>query len=354
MHNTQVNYIIGIGRSGTSLLVSLLGSQPNIQTIPENYFSMFFAHYYAKKTTFSVQDVRLINSFNEKFNILQPYIGFSYLLEEKLLKNGFNGDYLSLCKLIYSSFHHNTMNRFDPAVIIDKNPSNTLFLKTLKTINREGKYILMMRDYRANMLSRKESIHLLSPNIVYNAIRWNYFTKKALRFQRKNQDNVLVVKYEDLVTNPSIELQRILIFFGLNESVDLANRTQESQIYKEFQNHAALASNDRIIKKYGDLAQPIFTSRLDVWKERLSKKEIALCELYCSKLGREFGYTPEFPKSSFFATIFYHLRYAPLYIKVRFTFLKDAVFYYLPIKFKVARFAQYVNRVDELRQKASS
>jgi hypothetical protein len=354
MLKPQVNYIIGIGRSGTSLLVSLLGSQASIHTLPENYFSVFFAHYFKNKTSFSNQDVSLIHTFNQHFNLLQPYIGFSYKLDEKLLKNGFEGNYLELCKRIYRSFEHSTLNKSNPSIIVDKNPSNTLFLNTLKETNKQGKYILMVRDYRANMLSRKESIHLLSPNVVYNAIRWNYFTKKALRFQRKNQDSVLVVKYEDLVAQPSVELQRVLAFFGLHESNELGDRTVESQSYKEFQKHAGFAANERIAKKYGDLAQPIFTSRLDAWKEGLSEREIELCDLYCGKLGQTFGYTPVFENPSLVLKILTHLRYTPLYIKIRITFFKDAFFYYLPIQFKVNRFTQYVKKVNELRQHRST
>jgi hypothetical protein len=353
MHNTKVNYIIGIGRSGTSLLVSLLGSQSNIRTIPENYFSVFFAYYFAQSTTFTIDHIRLINTFNEHFNRLQPYIGYSYVLDDELIENGFYGDYLSLCKKIYGSFHHSTINNVNATVIIDKNPSNTLFLDTLKSINPKGKYLLMMRDYRANILSRKESVHLLSPNVVYNAMRWNYFTKKAIRFQKKHKEKVLVVKYEDLVVRPADELQRILDFFELNLESNLASRDEESLSYTEYQNDEKLARNERIIKKYGDLAQPIFTSRINAWQERLSEKEIELCELYCSKAGSSFGYQPSRTKASLGKRIFVHLRYLPIYLKVRFTFFKDTVFYYLPIRFKVSRFVKYVNKVDQFRQKAS-
>ena len=47
---TKVHYVIGIGRSGTSLLMSLLGAHQNLHTPPENYFNTFFKNAFQKCT----------------------------------------------------------------------------------------------------------------------------------------------------------------------------------------------------------------------------------------------------------------------------------------------------------------
>jgi hypothetical protein len=117
--NLQTHYIIGIGRSGTSLLMSLLGAHPSIHGTPENYFSVFFAKKFKNKTRFSAHEIQLIHRFNIAFDKLQPYVAFQYTLNEEndLLKKGFKGNYNELCQQIYLSFEHATIKNTEAKII---------------------------------------------------------------------------------------------------------------------------------------------------------------------------------------------------------------------------------------------
>jgi hypothetical protein len=345
---TKVNYIIGIGRSGTSLLMSLLGSHPDIHTPPENYFSVFFSKAFSTKNTFSPKEIDLINRFNLAFGQLQPYVGFEYQLPENFLKEGFQGTYLSLCKIIYSSFKHIPFPEKNPSIIIDKNPSNTLFLNWLNRINPEAKYILMVRDYRGNLLSRKESIHLLSPNIAFNAIRWNYFNRKALKWKLRYPNQVCILRYEDLVETTDECLNKIFSFLEVEPIFSEELRLKERMGYEKYKEDPDIEKSKRARKKYDDLSKPIFKHRIDKWKENLSSSEISIADVFCDRIGNEFNYIAE-EKKGWIKRIFILMRFGFLALKIRMVFFKDYLFHYLPIEFKVRRFEKYVNFINKKR-----
>ncbi len=350
LKDVKTNYIIGIGRSGTSLLMSLLGAHPNIHATPENYFSIFFSQAFQNKTCFSPHDIRLMHRFNIAFGKLQPYVAFNYVLnnESKLLKNGFKGTYHELCNEIYRSFQHTTLQNTEVSAIIDKNPSNTLFINKLLKINPEAKFVLMIRDYRANILSRKESIHLFTADVAFNSFRWNYFTMKALRLKERFPEKVLLIRYEDLVNSTDETLQSIFSFLEVEtiNSEDLRERERVS--YLDFEQDEKLKSSDRIQKKYGDLAKPIFKNRTDKWKESLSLLEIQISESICGKTGAQVGYQMTH-EISFLMLLVFKFKNVFKSLKVNLIFQKDYLFFYLPIEFKLKRFENFVEKVDVKR-----
>lgn len=354
LKDVKTNYIIGIGRSGTSLLMSLLGAHPNIHATPENYFSIFFSHAFQNKTVFSPQDIRLIHRFNIAFGKLQPYVAFEYSLSDAsdLLKNGFKGTYRELCNEIYFSFKHTTLQNVAVNSIIDKNPSNTLFTANLLKFNPDAKFILMVRDYRANMLSRKESMHLFTADIAFNSFRWKYFTKKALRLKERFLDKVLLVRYEDVVYSTDETLLTIFSFLGVEtiNSDDL--RARERASYLDFENDEKLKSSDRIQKKYGDLAKPIFKNRTDKWKESLTQAEIQVTESICGKTGEKVGYQAT-NKISILSILVFKVKNIFKSLKVNLIFQKDYLFYYLPIEIKLKRFEAFVEKVEFKRLAAN-
>jgi hypothetical protein len=331
--------------------MSLLGSHPELHAPPENYFSVFFANAFANKTSFSPQEIQLIHRFNKAFGKLQPYVGFEYALPNEAITNGFKGSYLELCNEIYNSFQHAVLPKKENPIIIDKNPVNTLFLSELASINSSAKYILMIRDYRANILSRKESIHLLSPRVAFNAIRWNYFTKRALQWKKQFPEQVLVVRYEDLVHESDAILKQVFDFLGVPPLFSEELRQLERSGYEHYKNDVAVEQSERARKKYEDLAQPIFTNRIDKWKTGLTETEIEISEAFCNEIGTVFNYRSQSNQKKI-KNYLIRLKHLPLNVKIRVNFIKDALFYYLPISYKVNRFEKYVAKIELKRKNA--
>jgi hypothetical protein len=337
----EIAYIVGIGRSGTSLLQSLLNQHPKVFAGPENYFVRFFHPNWKNKTKFNGQDIKLINQYNLAFNQLQLPIGF----ETKSFEDMYANNFYSFCTENYFQYNNSATNSKEISLIIDKNPINSTYIKEILSFNPSAKFIFMMRDYRANFLSRKESIFLSSTNIYYNALRWCFFTNRIIKEQIKNPKQFHIVKYEDLVRQPQETFNQILSFLSLDHCEIAKEMTQEQHAYK-----AAVSEikQERIEKKYSDLAQGIFTHRLEQWKTNLTQNEIEIADYICNPIGKNFSYTSS---SSITSTNKLNITirtgfYSMIYAGERF---KNKIFHVLPIKFKVKYFARYVNQIKAKR-----
>jgi hypothetical protein len=200
-----------------------------------------------------------------------------------------NCTYLELCKLIYCQFKPNCeFDKFNSSILLDKNPSYTLYIKRLKDFNSESKFILLLRDYRSNVLSRKQSIYFKSPNVAFNAMRWKLFNKKALKFLYEIPEDYIYLKYEDLVNEQEEILFKVFDFFEIEKKIYPDLKTINSVTAEEFK--ISEKFKERFYKKYGDLKKEVFTNRAEAWKSQLSKHEIRICEAICGQFGQIFGY----------------------------------------------------------------
>lgn len=337
----EVNYIIGIGRSGTSLLTSLMNSHPNVSTVPENYFVTFFYSAFKSKTKFYPKHLKMIHEFNLYFEKLQPYRGYVYDLNKvnNFIQKPFSGSYHELCIQFYSFFTHVNDTVSNSSMIIDKNPSNTLYVKELLDLNPQAKFILITRDYRANILSRIESVHIRSKSVIYNAIRWNFFMQYALMWKKKYNANIHTIKYEDLVVNPQHVINEICSFLNLKHFDISTAHEEERKAYVLKEND----KNDRLVKKYSDLSKPISTSRINAWENNLSSEEIKLSEKICGETGAIWDYLPTSSKekrgkvsTSFLLN----------WLRVKYELTKDRIVFFFPISWKLKRFKKFVNAIE--------
>lgn len=342
--NLEVIYIIGIGRSGTTLLNSLLGQHPEINTTPENYFASFFYRAYHQKTSFSLDDFHSIHQFNLNFHKLQPIVGYKYDFDPETIET-INGSYKSFCNRIYSAYLHISNHSENAQFIVDKNPVNTLYADKILSFNPNAKFIFITRDYRANILSRIQSAHIHTTNPIYNGIRWNYFMKKAIKFQDGNPDRVIKLKYEDLAADPQNSMNQIFDFLQLDKQVISLDQNTEK---RSIQESAPKITDDRFEKKYNDLSQPVSTKRVFAWKDKLSAKIINQLDFICGKYGEQLGYKP-YKVSERKRSIETWIVAIPHRLVLWFRITKDLATYYLPIKLKIARFKKFIHKIERRR-----
>lgn len=336
----QIIYIIGIGRSGTTLLTKLLSQHQNILTTPENYFSTFFYHAFRKKKIFSVKDQDLLGSFNLWFGKLQPYIGYTYDEENKFVKEPFSGDYKNWCISNYTLFREDISIKKNIKIIIDKNPSNSLYIDQILDFNPDAKFLFIQRDYRANILSRKQSQHIRTGEVVYNSVRWNYFMKTIHQKRKALPGYFHCLSYEDLVLNEKETMKGVFDFLQL-DSNDLSSKS----IYSKSMDQK-IRGNERGTKKYSDLSQPIYKDRLDAWRNNLDPKEIAIAESICGTIGNRLGYQKVSESS---LSVKDYLRFDFKELQLKLGNLKDGIMFYAPLEFKINRFIKFVRKVENQR-----
>lgn len=344
---TKIHFIVGIGRSGTTLLTSIFNQHPNILAAPETFFMLFFAHGLSKKKVWSDDDIELVLIFNKAFYTIQPIIGWSYN-EEKLreeLQLNRESDYIKKCEIIYRNMSIDGKSDADIEHIIDKNPSYTLQTFRLKKMIPDAKFFCMVRDYRANLLSRKQSVNNRTPNTILNSIRWNIFNKKLVRFINRHPESCYILRYADLVEEPKQKIEEICSFIGLEPSGNMqkfflkeAEKLDDPE-YKELS-----VQSELMTKKYTDLAQPINTSRIEAWKSELSEKDQKITEIICGKTGSYFGFNAEYEiKRRRLKKILIYLKNPFYVLAAYYDIYKDYLIYFYPLKGKLKRFEAVVN-----------
>ena len=351
--NKQLHFIIGIGRSGTTILNKILNSHPSIHSLPEANFLVFFLHDYKNITKFNQNHIELIFEQIQLFSLSHPWVGWEFDLQNtktKLLNLVSKGElsYEELCKIIYTDFKVFGMNKSSSSILVDKNPSYTLFVKHLSNHFPKAKFIFLLRDYRANILSRKQSVYLKSPEVVFNSYRCKLFNQLAANFAIKHPDKVLLLKYEDLVVDSEKEIVRICEFLGVKKE-DF--NTQVAPDHKvDFSNYILDEKyQERFQKKYSDLNRPLNSSRLNSWETQLTKSEIELCDTMCSDFATQFGYQPFCKLSSFDKFRIKMANIIPM-LKAWIDVKKDLRIYYLPAAYKLQRFKKSYIKLNFIKK----
>ena len=342
------HHIIGIGRSGTTLLQSLLNAQPEVWAGPENYFIPFFYNVWKNKTTFSAEDLALAARFHNAFGILQPYVGFTFD-ETKFISNTTLTSYQALITHTYRSFVDQLAPKKEAVHFINKNPIHSYYLKALQSISPDTKYIWMMRDYRANVNSRKNSVHLKSASAYYNSIRWIQFERRIASFQQQHPNHVLVIRYEDLVKAPDQLLAKVCEFLEIPITIQSHEALAPYQALFQYEVKTQYERAERMKKRYGDLSKPIHTGAIDAWTTGLTTQELEVCEVIAGKTGSRYGYSSTL-KVPLPKRCWIHAIAMPYVLKIRMERVKDELFNRLPIRIKVAYFERWVDRIDKKRK----
>ena len=179
--------------------------------------------------------------------------------------------------------------------MIDKNPFYSLHIDTLKTIFPEAKFIVIVRDYRDNIISRKKysdqtiSIHKLAAD-------WNYYYERIFLSLSKKNIPYHLIKYEDLASDPTTSLQLLCKYLDVPYSDEMLNFQELS---KEMKKHAVTSvskeKNEKIQRMHANLEKKVNTERVNAFANELKADEIALLDFACEKLALKFGYKKHQP-----------------------------------------------------------
>ena len=206
-------FIIGSGRSGTTLLRAILQTHPEVHIPPETYVLGRVIKNYKRysRLPWRVMLIIILAEFeyHSEFGTFGVSLSELYrklkvcLPEERNLAHVLNSFYMFHAKTVKP-----TATKWG-----DKTPKNTFYLSRILSVFPDALFIHMIRDGRdvvKSMLEagRYKTIHEATE-------RWTQSVKLAKDFGRKNQENYYEMKYEDLVKAPKDKIQDICDFLGL-------------------------------------------------------------------------------------------------------------------------------------------
>jgi len=275
-------FIVGKGRSGTTLLMSLLNNHPNIVAPPENKFMLLNYTRFSGIKKWSEKDVF---SFMERL-FADPTINKGWKLDKEkltqlLLSIREHLNYSTICKMVYLSYGHPDKQVF---LIAHKVPLFTLFLKKIHWLFPEAKFIHIVRDPRDNCLSHKKAFQAKNTmNIVNN---WVGYNKIIEADKLKYPDKYFTVLYEKLAANTEDLLKELCGFLN----VPYANSMKFVKKEETIKTYQDLPKN--ILENvHKNLLNPVNISSIGKWKDELTSQDKDIVEAVAGDYARKYyGY----------------------------------------------------------------
>ena len=256
----------GCPRSGTTMVRNMLNSHPDVFIFPQTQFinKIWGAR---RLVNFKKNRLKMLKIIAEDAAVKRSGIDIFSSNRSKLNEfNDYFDEYLDFIR------DYCTDNSDCPSFIGDKTPRHVMFIDLLKKNIKTGlKTIVIVRDSRAVIASMKA--RKLVRSIESGAAIWNFFCKHILFLLGKYSENeILLIKYEDIVADPLARSGDISKFIGLDYNDAMV----------KIQNH-----NSSFIK---NTKTGIFSDSLDIWKNSLSLSEINRITYFTKKNLEYFKY----------------------------------------------------------------
>jgi len=253
-------FIIGSGRSGNTLLRSILSGSSDICIPPESYrlpFAIKRFHIFSNRNwkyvlsevlsefenckEFCTWDISLEDVHNRLENIDESKRTLSNIFDELFCT--------------YAEKHS-----LGSKVWGDKTPMNTLYLNWIGDVFPQSKFIHIIRDGRDVVSSYLKMGRYNT--ILEAANRWTNSIELGQAFGLNIKDNYMEIRYEDLVANPDKSIKKVCAFLDINYNSDMLDHT--SQVAK-------LGDTDK--SHHANLSKPISSESIGKWKHNLSESD---------------------------------------------------------------------------------
>lgn len=255
-------FIVGCGRSGTTLLRTLLNRHKKI-AIPLE--SLFIIDYLRVQGRF---DLEYLMSLVVREPELEEW-GISVSVEDL-------ADCVSVPQMI-SRLHEIYAFSKSKSRWGQKTPRFVRHLDLLGENFPNSKMIHLVRDPRAVVSSLIQS-NIHRSNAYHGSLRWKMDVRAGLSYESEHGDRVMRVSYEDLVKNQENFIGGIAEFLKFDPFALMAGG-KISQEYSAFYE-----------KIHENLDRSLTPAFIDKWKQHLSGEELAIIEGICGELMESLGY----------------------------------------------------------------
>jgi hypothetical protein len=195
----QLIFILGMPRSGTTLLQRILSTSSEVATAPEPWLLLPFLNFRESRNVKSI------------YGSKQAALGFREFLGKD---NSFEQD-LAGCLRKYFKNRYGTVRYF-----CEKTPRNILYADCLRQWFPHDRYIILNR----NPISVAVSIFRIFESGVLNPYKFNLDLGLGLRqlvALNRDPSGALVLRYEDPVKKPGNTLTRCSDFLGLEKPLNI-------------------------------------------------------------------------------------------------------------------------------------
>ncbi len=291
----SLNFILSVGRSGSTLLSSMLNMHTNIISTIEEPFAYTLFPKYKEITNW---DDKIIAEFCYDFFLfsegkLEPQFSNKNELYRILKENQKNLTGELAIKLSYLAFFPNK-DKSTITTIVDKQLKFHNLLTDVISFYPKSKFIVLIRDPRDNILvkmkrskKKKKSINLYRFSKDW-ACRYSNILQTLNLI---NPSSYLLVKYEDLMVNPEKELTKITSFLGVKYEENMLNYVKKNaEVTAENYTQISSYVKDHLSLMHNGLTKVISTEKIGLWNNELAPSQSNMIWSICGETALKFGY----------------------------------------------------------------
>lgn len=318
-------FIVGMGRSGTTLMQTILDANENVILPIE---SRLIIH--QKKKYFSVTrwSPALIDAFITDLYKDKKFSQY-WAVDPVTLRKSIDAlpieelTFQVLCKMVYLGYP----SPFPKGRILllgDKNPVYSTFIKDLTEVFPEARFIHLTRDYRDNITSNRQVFR--RQNVAQLALKWKVYNILIEAEKKKRKDRFYMLKYEDLAARPDLYVPEICRFLEITFYPGMLD------YYTTMQQVTERKYKKEIVEVHPNIVKPVNTAQVQKWKKALTEQEIEIIDYVAGKYAARYGYIRETHK--------WKLSYPFRYLAACFTIYTDLFvirsYYRMPFVFRDA------------------
>jgi hypothetical protein len=269
-------FIVGVPRSGTTLLRAILNKHPNIAICDETYFFYYVYTRHHKFGDLARPDNRhrLVKAYLDTWRISR--LGLERKeLESRLLRDG--TDYPALFSSLLGAYAE-SLSKPRPG---EKTPQHAEHVETLFDWFPDATVVHVVRDPR-DVVASLRNVSWGRSSTAANARLWVGLVRAAE--SAAGRSGFLTLRYEDLVSDPERSLRSLC-------------RVLEERYHPEMLSDPSHETPDRpwFNRAY---QQPISRSRVGSWHGDLSEGQVRIVEWIAGSLMKAHGYEPTMPPPS--------------------------------------------------------
>jgi len=271
-------FIIGSGRSGNTLLRRLILSRSLTYVPPETYVLGDVIRSFRRNRRLSWEDVVCLTLGHFEYCPEFKEFGIESLREFSTRAVNIAPEKRSLALLLdelYRYFGERSGVEF--VCWGDKTPYNTFSLDHIAAVFPQAKFIYMQRDGCDVVPSY---VHAgLYANVEEAARRWVVSNRLALKFQKRNPDKVMAVKYEEMVSRSEEMSENVVRFLDLPARPE----TDESELIKKMGDVHSIEHLKRV-------AMPVDSSSIGKGRRQLTAEQRDSLAPIMDKMLLQMGY----------------------------------------------------------------
>jgi hypothetical protein len=216
---------------------------------------------------------------------------------------------------------------------VDKNPVYSLHTSTLHELFPDAKYIILVRNYKDNVSSRKK--YAYKPISVFElGVSWNFYYQAIFKTAAQYKLKIQILRYEDLVSAPKETLQKMCAYLDIDFKEDMLNYKEKAgEMKKHLKENTSGEKFDKVMQMHGNLENDVNTTRVNAHERELSEGENLILDYICYDAAKQFSYVNEKNKPT--GKVSWRFRKAYYGIKMQMYLLKQKVYYNLPVSIRL-------------------